>query len=405
MNPSEPILFRAARWCAFGSAVSVMFSIAASQIFLALAVVALLFSGAKLRLPPVTLPLGLFLLGTLISLFVSGNIEQGLPQVRKFFVFLELLVVYSTLREMVWIRRLFLCWGGAGAIIALRGCVQFAAKWQQAQLAGRDFYEYYVAERITGFMSHWMTFSGEEMLALIMLAAFILFAAAGTTRLWLWGSCSGLMAIALYLGETRSIWLACGVAGLYLTWCWNRKLVFLVPLLALVMLAVSPATVRARFTSILQPRGQTDSNQHRIVTWRTGLNIIRQHPWFGLGPEGPKYHFNEYVPSDITKPLPEGYYGHLHNIYLQFAAERGVPTMLMMLWFLLQIVYDFWRKLQTLPPGRGDFRFLLHGGIACVIAIMVAGLAEHNLGDSEVLAMFLAVVACGYIAVQSEATV
>ena len=84
--------------------------------------------------------------------------------------------------------------------------------------------------------------------------------------------------------------------------------------------------------------GKVDSNQHRIVTWRTGLEMIRAHPWFGLGPEEVKLQFNSYVPADIPRPLPEGWYGHLHNIYLQYAAERGIPTMLLMLWMLGQIL-------------------------------------------------------------------
>ena len=39
---------------------------------------------------------------------------------------------------------------------------------------------------------------------------------------------------------------------------------------------LSPSIVRERFTSILKPRKETDSNQNRIVTWRTGVNIIRR---------------------------------------------------------------------------------------------------------------------------------
>ena len=72
--------------------------------------------------------------------------------------------------------------------------------------------------------------------------------------------------------------------------------------------------------------------------------MIRAHPWFGMGPEEVKLQFNNYVPADIPRPLPEGWYGHLHNIYLQYAAERGIPTMLLMLWMLGQILYDCLRR-------------------------------------------------------------
>ncbi|HUJ22041.1 MAG TPA: hypothetical protein VLX58_10995, partial [Bryobacteraceae bacterium] len=71
MKPPPPLLARAAFYLAFGSAVSILFSIAVSQILLALAAGTLLISGEKLRLPPVWLPLGLFMLGTLISLALA----------------------------------------------------------------------------------------------------------------------------------------------------------------------------------------------------------------------------------------------------------------------------------------------------------------------------------------------
>ncbi|HTS64030.1 MAG TPA: O-antigen ligase family protein [Candidatus Acidoferrales bacterium] len=401
MNTPEPLLLRTARWLTFGSAVGILLGIAVSQILLALALAALLASGERLRLPRIWLPLSLFMLGTVISLVFSGDPGTGLPQIRKFYVFLELLVVFSLLRSHRVVRWLFLTWAGIGAITAIRGCVQFAAKVQEAHRLGRNFYDYYVGERITGFTSHWNTYSAEEMFALIMLVAFLFFAADIGKRLWLWIVCAALLALAILLGETRGIWIAVGVAGLYLVWFWRRKLVLLVPVLILVAYFASPQAVKERFTSILKPRG-VDSNQFRVVTWRTGVQMIERHPLLGLGPEEVKVHFDEYVPADVPRPLPSGWYGHLHNIYLHYAAERGIPTMLILMWLLIQILVDFWRGLRALPPGRNNRRFLLHGGIAVVLATMAEGFVELNLGDSEVLTMFLVVVACGYLALEPE---
>ena len=403
MGTEEPILLRSARWLAFGTAASIMVGIAPSQILLALAFAALLACGEKLRLPRIRLPLALFLLGTVISLALSDDPAAGLPQIRKFYVFLELLVVFSLLRGLTMVRSLFLTWAGIGAFDAVRGCVQFAGKVREAHRLGRNFYEFYVGERITGFTSHWNTFSAEEMFALIMLVSFLFFAPRAK-RLWLWLVCAALIALAIVLGETRGIWIAVGVALLYLIWFWRRWLVALAPAALLLAFFVSPPAIQDRVTSIFKPKG-ADSNQFRVVTWRTGLRMVERHPWFGLGPEGPKLHFDEYVPADIPRPLPSGWYGHLHNIYLHYAAERGIPTMLMMLWMLIQILVDFWRGLRSLPDGPSLRRFLLHGGIAAVLATMVEGCVELNLGDSEVLTMFLVVVACGYLALEKDLAV
>ncbi|HLN00271.1 MAG TPA: hypothetical protein VK335_13355 [Bryobacteraceae bacterium] len=50
MRSSQPVVFRAASYFAFGSAVSILNNIAPSQILLGLAVVALLRSGGPLRM-------------------------------------------------------------------------------------------------------------------------------------------------------------------------------------------------------------------------------------------------------------------------------------------------------------------------------------------------------------------
>jgi O-antigen ligase len=404
-------LLSAAQYLAFGSAVAILFSIAASQILLALALVALLLSKAPLRLPRIWLPLGLFLLLTLVSLAFSGNVVHGLPQVRKIYVYSMLLVVFSTLRDMRMIRWLFLAWAGVGALEAARGLVQFAAKISEARALGMNFGEYYEPERITGFMSHWMTFGGEEMFVLIMLTAYLFFSPSARKRgFWFVLLCFGLLCAALLLGWTRSIWIATAVAGLYLIWFRKRWLIALVPVILAAAFLAGPDFVRTRMHSVFQAHDRA----FRVVTWRTGFRMIQAHPWLGLGPEQIKPNnpeqrvseiFKQYLPPDVHEPLPEGWYGHLHNIFLQYAAERGIPAMLAVLWMLLMMLTDFWRALRRLPPGPSDRRFVLHGAIAVIIATMVAGMFEHNLGDSEVLTMFLVVAACGYVAAEKEPAV
>jgi len=399
----NPVLLQVARWLTFASCAAIVVSISASQILLGLALAALFFSREKLLLPPIKLPLGLFLLGTLVAIAFSGNPAAGLPQVKKIYVFFQLLVVFSLLRDMALIRWLFLTWAALGSISAGLSFVQFAHKVQQAHATSTDVYNYYVGERITGFMSHWYTFSAEEMYVLIMLASYLFFARAAQKRLWLWILVALVSSLGLLLAETRGVWIATAVAALYLLWFWRPWLIMLVPIFVIAGFLFSPPVIRERLTSILHP-STLDSNDFRKVTWRTGLRMIERHPWLGLGPEMPRIHFDEYVPADIPRPLPVGSYIHLHNIYLHYAAERGIPTLLVFLWLMGQIIWDFWHGLRTLPPHRDDRRFLLHGGIAVVVATLVDGVANMNLGDSEVLTMFLVVVACGYLALEKDVT-
>jgi O-antigen ligase len=390
---------RAAFYLTCGSAVSILFSIAVSQILMALALAALLFSGLPLKLPPIKLPLAIFMLGTVISLLLSVDPRSGTPQIRKFYVFVILLIVSSTFRRAAEVRGIVLAWSFVASLSALRSLFQFAQKYQEALAAHQDFYHYYVGERITGFMSHWMTFGGEEMVVVLMLAAFLFFSTAAKwkTAGWL---CAAILMVSLVLGMTRSIFLLGMPLGmLYLLWYWHRWLVVAVPVAA-VALIFSIAPLRERAGSILQPHGELDSNLHRTITRRTGLAMIQAHPLFGIGPEQVKAQFDHWVPADVTRPLPEGWYGHLHNIYLQYAAERGIPTMLAMMWLIGKVLLDFFQALRR--GVAGDARFILHGAVAVVLAILAEGLLEYNLGDSEVLTMFLCVVAFGYVAIAED---
>jgi O-antigen ligase len=388
----------AALWLTGGSAVAVLFSIAVSQILLGLALVALLVSGLHLRLPPIKLPLALFITGTISSLLLSVDPVSGLPQIRKFFVFLTLLVACSTLRDMKHVRWLVLCWGGVAAAGALVGAVQFAAKYRDALLAGRDFYEYYVGERITGFMSHWMTFGGELMVVFLFIVAFVFFSPAARGKiLWAGLILAVLIGAGILLSWNRGMWPATTAGFAYLTWHWRRRLLWALPLVVVLAVWVLPG-MEQRVTSVYHPHGQMDSNQFRLICWRTGWQMIKAHPWFGLGPEQVRVQFQQWVPEDIPRPLPIGWYGHLHNVYLHYAAERGIPTALVLIWLLAKILWDLLRAARRLPPGPGEVKFVLHGSVAAVTAIVLTALVEHNLGDSEVLALFLVSVACGYAA-------
>ncbi len=393
----KPYLDRAAFYLTCGSLVSILFSIAVSQILLALALAALLLSSQPMRLPPLKFPLALFITGTVLSLLFSGHMAEGTPQIRKFLIFAILLLVYSTFRTVAEIRAIVLLWAGVATLSAIRSLFQFWQKYQESEELHKNFYDFYVGERITGFMSHWMTFGGQEMIVLLLLAAWLFFSSdrRWQTAGWL---ASAVLAVSMVLGFTRSIFLLGFPIGLlYLFWFWHKWLVAAAPVVAVVGFLAAPQALKERVTSIIQPHGQTDSNEHRTITRRTGLAMIRAHPLLGLGPEQVKYQFENWVPPDIPRPLPDGWYGHLHNIYLQYAAERGIPTMLFMMWLIAKVLWDFWAAVRKTAAGA-EARFVLHGAIAVILAILAEGFLEYNLGDSEVLTMFLGVVGFGYIA-------
>ncbi|HWF10252.1 MAG TPA: O-antigen ligase family protein [Bryobacteraceae bacterium] len=400
-----PFLKKLALWLAGASAVAILLSIAVSQILLALALSAVLLSGLPLRWPRVTIPLAFFLGWTLVALAFSPDPHFGLPTVRKMLVvYPMLLIVYSSVRTLGEARWLIFTWIGVGSITAARGLFQYAADVAGARAAHEIFYNYYIADRIRGFMSHWMTFSGEELFVLLLAAAFLFFAP--DVRKWRWVAavCACVIGLALILSDTRSIWLAALAAGVYLLWEWRKWSVLAVPVLLILGFFAAPAAVKQRVRSLTDPHGQLDSNSHRKIVWLVGLQMIKAHPVFGVGPEEirKKEVFDAYLPAYIHYPLPDGNYQHLHSIYIHYAAEDGLPAAIFLTAALLLAIVDFRRALRTVPAGRSNRRFVLEAAIACVIGTMVSGIAEKNLGDTEVLTMFLSILCVGYLAVNSE---
>ena len=341
---------------------------------------------------------------TLVSLVASGHFREGLPQVKKFIWFAMLFVVFNAFRELRDIRGVVVGWAAAAFLSSLWGLEQFARKYRAYLNVhdGRTFYQYYVADRITGFMGHWMTFSGEMMMALLLVGALVLVSRDRKWKVPLAAS-AVVIAAALLIAETRSVWGGAVVGAVYILWVSGRRwLIAAIPVLAAIIFVTNPFGLRERMISIEHPHGDTDSNEFRAVMRGVGREMIRAHPLVGVGPEQVGRQYRQYLPPDAPQPLPTGYYGHLHNIYYHYAAERGLPALAALLWFLLGSIYSFARALRTAPlsetPPLGETRWILHGAIAVIIAVMVGGYFEVNLGDSEVLAMFLAVIGCGYAA-------
>lgn len=393
----------AALWLSGAAAVLPVVSIAGFEILLGAALVALLMAlrttGKPWRWPPVMLPLCVWVGLTLLSAAASGDARAAFPQVKKFYVYLMLLVVVAAFRTVSEVRWVVLGWALGASLSALWSFVQFARKYEAARAAHQDFYRSYIGARITGFMGHWMTFSGEMMMALLLIASVVFFS---HDRRWIgWLMAAGvLIAAALIASETRSMWGGAFAGAVYLVWMWRRWVVLAIPVLIAILMLANPFEIRERIVSVFLPHADTDSNGFREVMRRTGWEMIKAHPWLGLGPEEVGPHFEQYVPADVPRPLPNGYYGHLHNIYYHYAAERGVPAMLALMWMLGWALVDFIRTLRRLPE-KAEQRWVLHGAIAVTIAVLLGGYFEVNLGDSEVLGMFLAVLGCGYVAVLS----
>jgi O-antigen ligase len=355
-----------------------------SQILLGAALLALLVSRRPLFLPPqLGWPLAAFGGWTLLATAFSSDPAAGLPQVRKLLVLLTVLVICNAFRSQSQLWHTIQAVVVAGGVAAGYGLVQFARDYWRIQREGLPFYDSYVVHQITGFMSHWMTFSGELMLILVLLASLLMFGDRSLSRPWGW-SAAGMIALALLASFTRGIWLAVLSGLTYLIYSYRKWIVLFIPAGVLLLFLLSPSWLQHRQASILQPAADS-SSMSRIVMARTGLAMIAAHPIFGLGPERVSVEFPRYAPPETA--LPAAWYGHLHNTFLQIAAERGIPCLIILLWIFLNVLRDGQRQAAQQADQR--LRALGAAAVAGTTVLMVGGLFEYNFGDSEVLMLYL----------------
>jgi O-antigen ligase len=386
---------RAAYWLTFAVALAPLVSIAATNILFVAALLAALASYRRVEMPPkLAIPLLVFVALTLVAVAIAGQWHVSFPKVKQLIVFATLPLVFTVCRRHSNIvKRILIGWTVLATASALWSFVQFLTKRQYAIEHRLDFYPFYVGQRATGFMSHWMTFGAEQMIVLLVLAAALLFGIFQSRRMLLW-TCVGVIAASIAISFARSVWLGTAIGAVYLIAAWRPKLLLLLPVIAPIVWFAAPRSIRQRAVSVYKPHATVDSNEHRTVTRRTGTAMIKAHPLVGIGPDVVARDFHSYVPADIQRPLPEGSYGHLHNVYLQLAAERGIPALIAFLWFIGAAAIPIARFAVRLP--------VLHGAVAVIIAALAEGFFEVNLGDSEILRMFLTVIACAFALIHPE---
>jgi O-antigen ligase len=272
-----------------------------------------------------------------------------------------------------------------GALSAAIGIVQFGI------LKFDD-----LGQRPRGSLGMYMTYSGQLMLVACLAAARIMFRK--QERVWPLLVLPALL-VALITTLSRNAWVgACvGIGLLFLLR--DFRLFALVPVIAALFFAFAPSRISDRLWSAFQLEKQyrqtetTEasvlSNRDRIAMLRTGVRIVKRWPLTGVGPDMLIQVYPVYRdPRAVNQLNP-----HLHNVPLQIAAERGIPALLIWLWFIVVLVRDFIRQ-------RKLDAFLPSAGLACVAAMLAAGMFEHNFGDSEFLMLFLLLVTLPYAALQ-----
>lgn len=361
-----------------GFVAALQVSIAAANIFLGLSLLMWVLRAITLRrlqVPAFFYPLAVYAMATLASAAFSDDPNAGFIDSKQLVLFLIVPMVYEIARESKapFVVQVIITVGAASALF---GIVQFSLL--QYDNLGR---------RPQGALTHYMTYSGIAMLVTCAAAARILF-----TRDRIWPSLMmPALLVVLGLTFTRSALVGASAGIAFLLLLKDFRLMAVMPVLAALFFALAPPQVTGRFMSMFDSRDPTRVD--RMTMLKVGRRMVAEHPLTGVGPTrvGPRY--KEFIRDGETDHLNP----HLHNVPMQIAAERGLPALAAWIWMIGTLVIDMSRRLKF-PESR----FLAAAALGSLVAMLAAGLAEYNFGDSEFLMLFLVLVTLPFAAARTD---
>jgi O-antigen ligase len=361
--------------------ISSVVSITAAQAAILIALTAWLYKlvgtvGNRPLYLPLLLPMAAFFLASVLASVTAVDPYRSFTDLRNVFEPMLFFLLVNHLADEEQATRLVRVLIAVGTLMAVYGLTQSLAK-------GSDF-------RIHGTMSIYMTFAGILVLIALMALAQLLFTPNRRTSYGLTVALLLLIA-SLVMTHTRGAWMGLAAGGTLILGFRQKRFLLALPVLAAVIFLASPEAVQQRIRSISDPQDPTARD--RLYMWSSGAQIIRDHPWTGVGIGGVKRVYTAYKhPQSLREQRT-----HLHSNLMQVAAERGLIGLGCWLWIWVAFYGQAWRIYCGLAPPARQARGLVVGSLASVTGFHVAGLTEYTFGDSEVIMLVYFLMALPYV--------
>jgi O-antigen ligase len=327
------------------------------------------------RATPLDGVLGLFVGALALSTLASGRPWEA-ATAPKIWVMVGYFAVYWWLRDAEHARRFARLVLAAGAVAACYGVLQHftGADWYRALLGRTQMVHPRVegAEGFAavGFFRNYLTY------AHVLLVPFALAVAGAASGSVAAAAALPALVLALAFSTARGAWIAAGAVGVASACLSRRGLAVVGATVALGALAwiVSPG-LREQAAPMV---GMGGDNAARVAIARANLDVVHDHPVFGLG-------FGRYQTAALPyyQRHPEAdRHSHAHNNFLQRAAEAGlVGLTAFTLLFVMALRLGFEAVVRT---RAGPAQATALGAWLALGGFLVGGLTQYTFGDNEV---------------------
>ena len=172
-----------------------------------------------------------------------------------------------------------------------------------------------------------------------------------------------IIALCLYLTYSRGAWLGLAAGIMFIGLASGRRVrIALIGLLVIGAIAIIPFLQTERAQSLFQVG--TGTGFFRVSTWQSAIEMIRDHPIFGVGLDNFLYAYPQYIKPDAWR---EPNLSHTHNIILDFWVRLGFAGVGVLAW----MVVAFYRR--GLKASKGNAPALAIGLMASMTAALAHG--------------------------------
>ena len=331
---------------------------------------------------PLTLPLGIFFLLALFSLFNGAgktettwveniiDLKQWLTPMLLFFVVINCIDDLKDIKLLITLM---------GLAIIVVGCLSI-----------KDYLRlgYDVDNRIDGLMGQ-----ANELGAFLAQYVFVFLGLAligreAKIKKLFYFIVIGVGVIAMLLTFSRGAYIAFAVAFIAMVFFKSRLLAIpLVLIFYLLGMLFLPATVMERVSMTFEANDDVSavklesSAQSRMVIWQGALKMIADNPLFGVGYAA--------FPSVITDYIPER--KDAHNMYLLIAGEMGLLSLAVFAWLFFRIIRN---TVRTYKDTNDDFiKALAYGYIFCLVCVLIVNMFGSRLERAELTTFFWTIIA------------
>lgn len=328
---------------------------------------------------PLKTPFLIFVLACLVAVSGAPDISNSYKSLKRL---LEILIFFwaincvnsESLKE-----RLSLLLIVSGAVSTLTA---FYRAWETGVV---------YSARAEGTMSVYMTFAGLLMLSLLLSFGKLIFSPKEDKWIYI---AFMMMASCLLLTLTRQAWLGVLAGAIFLIWIRKKSLLLFLPIILLVVFAISPATIKHRINSLTNLE---DANlKRRIALWQGGWLVFKDHSLTGCGFKCIDAVNKNYPdPTGIIKKMRG-----MHSNFVQLAVDTGLFGLAS--WLSIWVVYfiTLYKRFILIEDNLAYKKDAM-ASAAAVTGFLVAGFFETNFYDSEVSMLLYFIMALPFSGAKS----